>query len=408
MDAISGQEFDVCIVGDGPAGLTLALALAHTDFSIVIVSRNDAPERPSSRDGRYYSIASGCWNIFRALGVAELLESKAQAIHEISAESGGNKPIIFEDSDLAEDADYLGFMIGATALNEALQQVALQHPSISYLFSQNVEAYEARTGGINLNLKSNNESVLARLLVGCDGRQSIVRRKSGIRWFGHDYNAASITALVKLSQPHEGRARQTFLKSGPLAVLPLPNSCANIIWTESSETAQALVALNAEDFALELAERSKGFVGEFDVLGPRSCFPLTMRVAERFYADRVALAGDAAHSIHPLAGQGLNLGLKDVATLAEELVKADRLGLDFGGANVLNDYDSKRRPDVVSTSMAMDAFDTLFTSAPSPLRSLASAGMELMGGLKPFRTAMAQRASALSDHQPRLMQGLQL
>lgn len=403
--ANSRPKPEILIAGAGPSGLTLALALADAQIPCLVANRDAAPVAGAAdRDGRAYSIALGCWNIWAALGVADLLAKDAQPIEKVTAEAAGGRPIIFSQEDLDAATGPLGYMIEARRLNLALRRKAEDSPLITIAEECAVADLKVDAGCAHVMLTDRAEPVECRLVVGCDGRGSTVRRLSGVRWFGHDYETSSLVATVKLERPHQNTARQTFLKSGPFAVLPLTQDRANIVWTVPHDVAKALCAMSDRDFAAEMAARAGDFIGGFSVDGPRLHYPLILRVAEHFYAERVALVADAAHAIHPLAGQGLNLGLKDVAAFAETLVEADRAGLDLGAPMALETYDALRRKDVLSMAYGMDGFEKLF-SAPSPLRAIAGLGMGIIGDMERARGEFARHASALSDGASRLMRG---
>ena len=245
-------------------------------------------------------------------------------------------------------------------------------------------------------------AIAAPLLVGCDGRTSLVRRAAGLRFEGHDYGAAAISTTVKLARPHNGAARQIFLPHGPMAVLPLQDDHANLIWTETAAVARALVELDERGFELELAKRAGAFLPDAKLAGSRLTFPIGLYIAERFDAHRVALAGDSAHVIHPLAGQGLNLGLKDVAALVDVIGEAGHAGLDIGAGSALAPYTAWRRADVAATAAAMEGFARTFTSA-LPVRLAAGAAMAVAGMIPPVRKLFAREAGGDLGELPSLM-----
>ena len=403
--ANSRPKPEICIVGAGPVGLTLALALADAGIPCLVVDRGTAPMSQSTDfDGRAYSISPSCWKIWQALNVSDALEARTLRVTHISAESAGGHPIIFSEGDLEDEGGPLGYMVEADLLSRTLYRRVTEQPLITIKQKCTLSGISVAGTGIDLKFSGEKTPTHVSLLVGCDGRESTVRKQAGIHWFGHDYNAKGLVATAALERPHENAARQSFLKSGPLAILPLMNNMANLVWTEHSDVADVLSTMSDTDFEAELAERIGDFIGGFKLTGPRYTYPLTMRVAENFHADRIAIAGDSAHTIHPLAGQGLNLGLKDVAVMAEKIVEADRVGLDLGATDILRAYDDARRPDVLTTAFAMDGFDKLF-SAASPIRTLAAIGMGIVGDIKPARQFLARQTSGEQGDAPRLMRG---
>jgi 2-octaprenyl-6-methoxyphenol hydroxylase len=293
-------------------------------------------------------------------------------------------------------------MVEAGGLAAALHTAVAAEKRIMLLSRARIES--VTFGDPRAVLKLADGEIHAPLVVGCDGARSIVRRQAGLRFEGHDYDAAAVSTTVKLAKPHNGLARQVFLPNGPMAVLPLQGDRANLIWTEKAAVASALVDLDARGFERELAKRAGDFVPGATLDGPRVSFPIGLYIAERFEGPRVALAGDAAHIIHPLAGQGLNLGLKDVAALVDVISGAARAGLDIGAEGALAPYTRWRRGDVVATAAAMEGFARTFTSA-LPVRLAAGAAMALAGAIPPARKLFAREAGGDLGELPSLMQG---
>jgi 2-octaprenyl-6-methoxyphenol hydroxylase len=230
-----------------------------------------------------------------------------------------------------------------------------------------------------------------------------VRTSAGLRFEGWDYPARAISTTVQLATPHRGAARQVFLPGGPLAVLPLKGDRANLVWTERAPVAEALMAMDEAGFEAELARRVDGFLEAPRLAGPRHAFPVSLRIAERFHASRIALAGDSAHQVHPLAGQGLNLGLKDVAALVDVIGEAARVGLDVGSEAALAPYTRWRRADVVGTAAAMEGFARVF-AGPAPVRALAGWAMGAVGANARARKLLAREAGGDLGETPSLMQ----
>lgn len=387
---------DVAIAGGGPVGLTLALALARRGFDVVVADAAPPPGEGSS-DTRAYFIAYGCWRIFRALGLELPLLAGAEPVTQVEAEGriGG---ISFIAEDCSEPV--LGYMVEAGALGRALYAAIAEEAGVTLLSRARIESVTFDDPCAVLKLVS--DEIHAPLVVGCDGARSLVRRQSGLRFEGHDYDAAAISTTVQLAKPHNGAARQVFLPNGPMAVLPLTGNRANLIWTEKAAVAAALVELSPQEFERELAKKAGDFLTGATLAGPRVNFPIGLYISERFDGPRVALAGDAAHIIHPLAGQGLNLGLKDVAALVDVIVQASRAGLDIGSAGALAPYTSWRRGDVVATATAMEGFARTFTSA-LPVRLAAGAAMALAGAISPVRKLFAREAGGDLGELPSLM-----
>jgi 2-octaprenyl-6-methoxyphenol hydroxylase len=390
---------DVAIAGGGPVGLTLALALARHGYESVVIDAAPAPKagKPAN-DSRAFFIAYGCWRIFRALDLEKALLEHAEPVTSVEAEGriGG---ISF----LAEDCGsepVLGYMIEAARLIPVLHEAAKADENIRLVAGAKIDG--VTLGDPEAVVQLGAKEIRACLVIGCDGAKSVVRKAAGLRFEGWDYNAKAISTTVKLGRPHKGAARQIFLPGGPMAVLPLKDNRANLIWTERAAVADALVELDDRGFELELAKKAGVFLADAKLAGPRHAFGLGLHVAERFHAPRAALAGDSAHVIHPLGGQGLNLGLKDVAALVDVIVEAGRAGLDIGAESALEPYTRWRRADVAATAAAMEAFARIF-SAPLPVRLAAGLAMQAAGSVREARKLFAREAGGDLGELPSLM-----
>jgi 2-octaprenyl-6-methoxyphenol hydroxylase len=395
------QRCDVAIAGGGPVGLTLALALARRGYETAVIDAAPPPTRKAigagkANDSRAFFIAYGCWRILRALELEEALLAHAEPVTSVEA-----KGRIGGVSFLAEDCSepVLGYMVEAAQLVPALHAAAKADKRIT-LATGKIES--AEFGDAEAVLRRAGGETHAALVVGCDGARSMVRKAAGLRFEGWEYNAKAVSATVKLGQPHENAARQIFLPGGPLAVLPLKDQRANLIWTERAAVADALMELDNAGFEAELAKRAGDFLPGATLAGPRHVFPVGLFMAERFHANRVALAGDSAHVIHPLGGQGLNLGLKDAAALVDVVSEAGRAGLDIGAEGSLAAYTAWRRTDVAMTAAAMEAFARTF-SAPLPVRLAAGLAMQAAGSVKEARKLFAREAGGDLGDLPSLM-----
>ncbi len=387
---------DVAIAGGGPVGLTLALALARRGVEVALADAG-APPGEGPADSRAYFIAYGCWRIFRALGLEEQLLPHAEPVLQVEAEGrlGG---ISFIAEECAEPA--LGYMIEGSALAAVLYAAVKAETHVRMLSRARID--KVTFAPAKAQLVVGDLVIEARLVVGCDGAKSPVRSAAGLRFEGHDYDAAALSTTLKLGKPHNGAARQIFLPRGPMAVLPLTGDRANLIWTERAAVAGALAGLSDDEFERELAKAAGDFIPGAKLAGARHVFPLRLKVAERFDGHRVALAGDAAHVIHPLAGQGLTLGLKEVAALVDVIGEAERVGLDIGAASALAPYTAWRRGDVAATAGAMEGFARAFT-APLPVRLVAGAAMAAAGNVPGARKLFAKEAGGDLGDVPSLM-----
>jgi 2-octaprenyl-6-methoxyphenol hydroxylase len=391
------QKCDVAIVGGGPVGLTLALALARRGYETAVIDAAPAPKPGKAvSDSRAFFIAYGCWRIFRAMGLEEALLEHAEPVTSVEARGriGG---VSFLAEDCSEPV--LGYMVEAQHLVPALHAAARADKRIT-LATGKIESVEF--GDAEAVLRRVGGETRAALVVGCDGARSMVRKAAGLRFEGWEYDAKAVSATVKLGQPHRNTARQVFLPGGPLAVLPLKDQRANLIWTERAAVADTLMELSDSGFEAELAKRAGDFLPGARLAGPRHVFPVGLFMAERFHANRAALAGDSAHVIHPLGGQGLNLGLKDAAALVDVVSEAGRAGLDIGAEGSLAAYTAWRRTDVAMTAAAMEAFARTF-SAPLPVRLAAGLAMQAAGSAKQARKLFAREAGGDLGDLPSLM-----
>lgn len=389
---------EIAVAGGGPVGLTLALALARRGYESLVIDSAAAPKAGQGvADSRAFFIAYGCWRIFRALGLEEQLLREAEPVTSVKAQGrvGG---ISFLADECSEPV--LGYMIEAAHLAPVLHEAVKAQPGVTLAAPATIEAVDF--GDADVVLKLTAGEARACLAVGCEGARSTVRKAAGLRFEGWDYEAKAISATVSLSKPHGGAARQIFLPGGPLAVLPLKGDRANLIWTERAAVADALMDMDASSFEAELAKKAGDFLPDARLTGGRHAFPLGLRVAERFHASRAALAGDAAHVVHPLGGQGLNLGLKDAAALVDVIDTAGRAGLDVGSEIALEPYTRWRRADVVATAGAMEGFARTF-SAPLPVRLAAGLAMQTAGSLREARKLFAKEAGGDLGDLPSLM-----
>lgn len=389
--------YPVAIAGGGVVGLTLALALASRDIKCAVI---DEPVRiPADiSGGRYFLISSGCWRIWRSLGLEDQLLAVSEPVVRLTAYCGdGNLSVSAEE---ATGEPVLGFMIAETALMAILVQRVKGSSQIALVGGGRVSAVQAE--GSEVRVCAADLQFRARLVAGCDGLRSRVRQVSGIRFEGWDYGLKAVTAMIQLERDHEGVARQVFLRRGPLAMLPLRDGRANLVWTQPYASSDALMGLSGQDFLAEASLHFGALMRGARLIGDRSTFPLGLHVADRFHGDRVVLAGDSAHQIHPLAGQGLNLGLKDVAALVDVISDAQRIGLDIGSPSVLSNYTRWRRSDVSSTAAAMEGLSSLFTSPPL-VRGVVGSAMGLVGSSAFVRKWLMREAGAETGELPSLM-----
>lgn len=410
-------DADVIIAGAGMAGATLGLSLARAGLKPLLIdpvvfSAQVAP----TFDGRSSAIAYAAFRQWRTLGLAPTLEPQAERIEHILVTdgrtpgplaAGGPGPFFlrFDAEEIADrsDGEPLGYMLENRHTRAALAQ-ALEAAGVAVLAPARVASarFEPRCAVVTL---ADGRTLRAPLVVGAEGRGSPIREAAGIGAIGWDYRQTGVVATVRLARPHGGVAHEFFLPSGPFAILPLTDQRASLVWTESDRRAAALKAARPEVFHAHLQRRIGAHLGEAQVEGPVFTYPLNLQLAERLCGPRVALLGDAAHGVHPIAGQGLNLGLKGAAALAETIVDAARLGEDFGSEAVLARYASWRRFDTVTLSAGMDAFVRLFSNDNPLLRLGRGLGMSAVNRIGPARRFFMQEAGGAVGDLPRLLKG---
>jgi 2-octaprenyl-6-methoxyphenol hydroxylase len=406
-------DCDVLIGGGGLAGQTLALALAQAGVSVSVVDASRPAETLAPHfDGRAFAIAFASYRMWRALGIADALDPFVQPIDEImvtDGELGAQRGpsllhLHFDRAEQKESDEPLGLMVENRYLRLALDEAVRARPEITMVQPMSVAALARDNVGVTATL-SDGRTLRAPLLVGADGRRSFVRPWAGIRTIGWDYPVTAIVATIQHENPHSGVAHEYFLPNGPFAILPLKGERANIVWAEPRAAADALLKMPEADFLAELRRRFGDFLGELSLEGPRFGYPLSLQLAERMIGPRVALAGDAAHGIHPLAGQGLNLGLKDVAALAECIADGVSLGLDPGDVTILERYQRWRRFDNVTMALGMEFFDRLFSNDVAPLRLARRIGLAGVNAVGPARRFFMKYAGGAAGDLPKLLRG---
>lgn len=409
-------DADVIIAGAGMAGATLALALHQGGLKPLLVDPQpfDAQLAPSF-DGRSSAIAYSSFRAWDAMGVGDRLRPDVQRIEQILVTDGrrpgasSDRPtpfyLRFDAAELGERAqgEPLGYMVENRRTRTGLAQ-AVQAAGLTVLAPAQVEGVEAETGGVRVRL-ADGRVLRAPLVVGAEGRGSVIRKAAGIGVIGWDYRQSGVVATVRMARPHQGVAHEYFLPAGPFAILPLTDNRASLVWTEATASAAALKAARPEVFLSLLRRRFGDFLGEVSLTGPTFVYPLSLQLAERMTAPRVALLGDAAHGVHPIAGQGLNLGLKDAAVLAQVLVDAARLGEDIGAGAVLERYAAWRRFDTATMAAGMDAFVRLFSNDHPAIRLARGLGMAMVNQIAPARRFFMREAGGSVGDLPRLFRG---
>ncbi len=404
----SDRTYDLAIVGAGPVGTTLAILAANRGFSVILIDARD-PDAVLRQDTRTFAIVRGSWRLLGTAGVTEALCGLTEPLNGLEAIDGGTHwfgapGVLFGNEDLPDDPDGqpLGQMVPAAALQARLDEACGKTDGIDWVRGQLFEAMVTGPAGATLTL-SGGSLIETRLVAACDGMKSSVRAAAGITTEGHDYNQSVFAANVNLARPHGGIARQLFTPEGPFATLPMPDNRANLAWYMKRGAAEAMAAMSVEDINAELNARFAEFAGPMEIDGPYSAYPLVMQLATRMVGARTALLGDAAHRINPLAGQGLNLGFKDVGALIDVMCEARDVGLDPGSDVSLERYEKWRRFDATAAAMFMDGIDRAFTNDSNFLKPLRGLALTLAQRVAPLRQALARQASADQEHLPSLM-----
>lgn len=402
-------DTDILIAGGGLNGPALALALAQGGLSVTVVDSRPAPARAEAGfDGRAYALALASKRLLAVTGVWPRIAA-AQPILKIKASDGeagrGPSPFFlgFDSAELEEGP--MGFMVEDRHLYAAFLAAMRDAPAITLMSGETVVAQEAGPQGVTVTLASG-KTLTARLLVGCDGRQSGVAARAGIERTGWGYGQTALVTAIRHEKDHEGTAHQFFMPAGPLAILPLAGGHhSSIVWSEADATAQAIQALDDTRYLDALRPRFGDFLGEIALAGARFTYPLNLTLANSFIAPRVALVGDAAHGVHPIAGQGLNLGLRDVAALAEVVIEAQRRGDDIGSLTVLDLYQRWRRFDSTTLALGMDTVNRLFSNGNPLLRAGRDLGLGLVNALPGLRRGFMRQAAGLTGDLPKLLNG---
>jgi len=405
-------QYDVIVAGGGFAGGTLALALAKLapkGFRVALVDaapRDAGAHRPP--DARGLALSAATKSLLAAIGLWPLLADKAQPICAIditdSPLNASLRPHFLGFDEEMKTGIPEAYLVEAGDLLGAIDAAIAKEPGIALFAPDSVETYEADAFGVRVEL-ARGMTLGAPLLVAADGKRSRLREQACIKCIGWSYPQLGIVATVAHERPHHGKAVQHFLPAGPFAILPLKGNRSSIVWTEEKAKGQELMAGSEEAFAGELSRRFGHRLGAITLEGPHQAFPLEFQMARSFVADRLALIGDAAHAVHPLAGQGLNIGMRDVAALTETIIEALRLGLDIGAATTLERYQRWRRFDSAFSATVMDGLNRLFSNDSMPLRTVRDLGLGLVDRAPGLKRFLVREAAGATGDVPRLLKG---
>jgi 2-octaprenyl-6-methoxyphenol hydroxylase len=400
---------EVAISGGGMVGLTLGLALARAGIETTVVDQLPLSAVTDAKfDGRVSAIAHASCRMLKALGLWPHLETVAQPILDImvtdgSLRSGASAAFLhFDHRDIGTEP--LGNLIENRHYRIALQAMLDETPALKLIAPQRVLKAQPGSASTILTLGDGQE-IEAKLCIAAEGRASPLREAAGIKTIGWSYAQTGIVATIAHERDHNGVAHELFLPSGPFAILPMTGRRSSIVWTERNDLAPAFLKMGDEAFAAEVAKRFGNHWGWVRPEGPRWSYPLSLHLALSYTAPRLALAGDTAHGIHPIAGQGLNLGLRDVAALAEVLVEANRLGLDIGSQAVLARYQSWRRFDNVVLAASTDVLNRLFSNSFTPLALARRFGLDLVDSVPSLKRLFMRHAGGAVGELPRLLKG---
>ncbi len=381
---------DVIIVGGGHSGLTLAAALGTAGINVVCLERG-SPKAKKISDGRTIALSYRSMKLLQQAGVADLIKPNACPILDIRvADQDSASFLDFDHREVGDDP--FGWITENILFQAALEKRIAKLKNVTIVAGAAIKDIDYNTASARVILEDD-RIFEADLLVGADGRKSFCREQAGIATYGWDYHQTAIVCTIKHSLPHNNVAVEHFQPGGPFATLPMTGQRSSIVWTEKTAAAEALMKMGIEEFTSLLQEKVEDYLGDISLIGGRFSYPLQLQHALFYHATRLALVGDAAHGIHPIAGQGLNLGMGDIAVLVEELTRASHLGLDLGSPVILKRFEKRRKLDNGNMVLATDLLDRLFSTAAPPVQAARRFGLGMVSALPPLkrffmRTAM--------------------
>jgi 2-octaprenyl-6-methoxyphenol hydroxylase len=402
------EDVELLVAGGGLNGLLLGVAVAEAGLKVAVVDRQDpATMLGEAFDGRASTIAFGSKLVLDGVGLWPDIAPQAQPIFEIRVADDNSPLFLHYDHRDLEGNTPLGYVVENRVLRRALIERTRALPSLTLLAPQLVEIVTRDDSGAVATL-GDGTRLAARLVAAADGKDSPLRRAAGIRTVEWSYQQMGIVTAVEHEKPHGGIAIELFLATRPFAILPLTGNRSSIVWTEAAGLTPRLMRLPDAEFAIELRARFGDFLGQIQPVGPRWSYPLSLMQAERYIARRLALVGEAAHVIHPIAGQGLNVGIRDVAALAEAIVDARRLGLDIGDDDVLERYQRWRRFDALLLAGITDGLNRLFAQTFPPVKLARDLGLAAANRMPTLKRYLMLHAMGMLGDRPRLARGERL
>ncbi len=399
----SSAKADVIIIGGGMVGLSLAIALAQSDVKVAVIDRDNLQSQLlPAFDGRVSALSLGSQRVLSAMKVWESLLPQAEPILDIRvADQDSSSHVHYNYKDVGDTP--MGHMVENRYIRTALLKRSHELPTLTLLAPMQVSHIQRDAYKAIVTL--NDGSIWhAPLIIAADGKHSKLRLDAGIKTIETSYQQTAIVCTIEHELPHAGLALERFLPAGPFAALPMQHNRSALVWTEPEALAPYMLALNEQDFTNEISKRLGDYLGTFKPVGKRFSYPLHLILATRYIDTRFALIGDAAHAIHPIAGQGVNVGFRDVAALTELILDAMRLGLDIGSQNLLEHYQRWRRFDSMSMGLITDVINRLFSNDIVPIRLARDAGLSLVNSAPPLKRFFMQHAMGLVGDLPKMMQ----
>ena len=403
-------SYDIIIGGGGYVGLSVAVSIVHQAPHLKVVVIEAAPSEAVYKQERAFAVVSAATKMLSTLGVWDEIAQDAEPILEMvvtdSKLQDVTRPVFLTFENSSSDEAPFAHMVPNSSIVSALRNKA-EALGIVQIFGSTITGYSKHQNNhdqIEVCLDSG-KKLSSKLLIAADGVKSKIRDMAGIKTVHWPYNQSGIVTTVVHERPHNGRAEEHFLPAGPFATLPLKGNRCSLVWTESDQEAKRLLELDDISFELELEQRFSHRLGELSIEGGRKAFPLGLTLAREFIAERVALVGDAAHGIHPISGQGLNLGFKDAAALAQTIIEADRLGLDIGSIGNLERYQQWRRFDTVQMGVVTDVLNRLFSNDNDLLRITRDVGLGLVDRMPGLKQMFINQASGDASNIPNLLKG---